>query len=312
MRIVFMGTPQFAIPALEKLIDSEHEIVAVFTQPDKPAGRKKKLTPSPVKLLAQNQGIEVFQPVTLKDEAEAEILATLKPDVIVVVAFGQILPQAVLDIPEFGCLNIHPSLLPKYRGASPVASAILAGDEQTGVTVMLLDSGTDTGPILAQRSVPINPEDTTESLESRLAKLGADLLLENLSAWFENRLEPQPQDESHVVCTQQIQKRDGKLDWQLSSEELFRRTRAYYPWPGCYARWGPKSLKVIEAVPLPAEGQDEPGVVVRLTHQTMTPLGVVTAKGILGLVRVQLEGKRATTGDEFLRGQRDFIGQKLS
>ena len=311
MRIVFMGTPQFSVPALERLIASEHEVVAVYTQPDRLAGRGRKQSLPPIKKVAQGQGISVFQPGTLNDPSKVDRLASLKPDAIVVVAFGQILPQDVLDVPGFGCLNIHPSLLPKYRGASPVASAIMAGDEETGVTIMLLDAGMDTGPVLAQRKVPIDSKDTTESLEARLAEVGADLLMETLPEWFEHKLVPERQDNREAVYTSRISKRDGELDWRLPAVELGWRVRAFHPWPGCYTRWKGRTLKILEAVPLAATTQVEPGMVVALPAEGGVPVGVGTGEGVLGLLKIQLEGKKAVSVTDFLRGQKGFIGDKL-
>ncbi|MFP3974600.1 MAG: methionyl-tRNA formyltransferase [Dehalococcoidia bacterium] len=309
MRIVFMGTPEFSVPALKKLIASEHDIIAVYTQMDKPAGRGKAPTPPPVKKVAEENGLTVFQPKSLRDEAGR--LRSLAPDIIVVAAFGQILPQSVLDIPGLGGLNIHPSLLPKYRGASPIASAILSGNEETGVTIMLMDTGMDTGPILAQRRIPIDSEDTAESLEGKLAEAGAELLMKALPEWAEGRITPQPQRDEEANYTSPLSKADGKMDWNLSAGELWRRVRALYPWPGCYTRWQGKMLKVLDAVPVPSTEGASPGVVVSLPDGAPAPVGVGTGEGILGLRRIQLEGKKAMSANDFLRGQRGFIGAKL-
>ncbi|MFA4837600.1 MAG: methionyl-tRNA formyltransferase [Dehalococcoidia bacterium] len=315
MRIVFMGTPKFAIPTLRRLIAGEHQIMGVFTQPDKPAGRGHQQAPPPVKLAAGENGLAIFQPKTLRDKAEIERLARLEPDAIVLVAYGQMLPQAALDIPKFGCLNIHPSLLPKYRGASPIASAILAGDEETGVTIMLMNAGMDTGPILSQKKVTIDFRDTTETLESKLAEVGADLLMETLPEWFARRLTPQFQNEEAATYTRPISKGDGEIDWNLSAIELDRKIRAFYPWPGCYTRWQGKSLKILGAIALPLSvsvgDSVEPGQVVMLASEPETPVGVVTSEGILGLLRIQAEGRKAISAAEFLRGQRGIIGQRL-
>ncbi len=310
MRIVFMGTPRFSVPTLEKLIQSGHELVAVYTQPDRPVGRGRVLTPPPVKQIAQANGIEVLQPENLRDPVEVERLASLNPEIIVVAAFGQILPQTVLDIPKFGCLNVHPSLLPKYRGASPIASVILAGEKQTGVTIMLMDAGMDTGPILTQEQVPIEEEDTAESLEAKLAEVGAELLIRTLPEWFEHRLVPRPQREEEATYTKPISKADGEINWKLSALEIWRRVRAFYPWPGCYTRYQGKLFKILAAVPLPGEEGLPPGKVIKLSEPEV-PVGVGTGEGILGLKQVQLEGKKAMPASEFLQGQRQFIGQIL-
>ncbi|MBM3148868.1 MAG: methionyl-tRNA formyltransferase [Chloroflexi bacterium] len=307
-----MGTPDFAVPTLESLIENGYEIVAVYTQRDKESGRGRHVVASPVKQVAMSRGIRVMQPDNLKGEETVEELAGLAPELIVVAAYGQILPRKVLSLPRFGCVNIHPSLLPKYRGSSPIASAILQGDDVTGVTVMLLDAGMDTGPILKQVEVPISAEDTTGSLTTKLAQIGARLLLETLPQWLEGRITPQPQDESRASYTKQIAKEDGEMDWQLSAVELWRRVRAFDPWPGCYTRWEGKLLKIIQAVSLDGGEAGEVGKVMALLQPSSAPVGVITGDGILGLLRVQLEGKKEMAIAEFLRGQRDFIGSSLA
>lgn len=311
MRIVFMGTPQFSIPTLERLNSSEYEVMAVYTQPDRPSGRGKTASSAPVKRIAEKHGLSVFQPMSLRDETEIERLAALSPDAIVVVAYGQILPQEILEIPRFGCLNIHPSLLPKYRGAAPVAAAILSGDEETGVSVMLMDSGMDTGPVLSQQKVLIEPRDTTESLEEKLANVGADLLMKTLPEWIEQKLVPERQDNSKVIYTEQISKKDGVMNWQLSAVELERRVRAFYPWPGCFTYWQGKVLKILDAVALPGANLVEPGVVVSLSQAPEIPVGIGTGDGVLGICRIQMEGKKANISSDFIRGQREFIGGKV-
>ena len=311
MRIVFMGTPEFSVPPLECLIRSEYDVVGVYTQPDRPTGRGRTLEQSPVKNLALAQGLEVFQPVRLRNPDEVQRLAVLKPDLILVAAFGQILPQSVLDIPPFGCLNIHPSLLPKYRGATPIPSAILGGDDETGVTIMLMDAGMDTGAIVSQIIVGIEPQDTTESLTKRLAQAGVRLLGETLPLWFDHSLKPQPQDGSKATYTTPIAKEEGIINWQMSAEEISRRVRAFYPWPGCCTWWQGKLLKLLEAVPLHKDKDLLPGKVVALASGQPAVVGVETGDGILGLLRVQLEGKRALTAAEFLLGQRTFVGSTL-
>ncbi len=306
-----MGTPDFSLPALRRLINSQYDVVAVYTQPDKPSGRGRLPGMPAAKVLAQEHGIAIFQPETLRNPLEIERLASLAPDAVIVVAFGQILPQELLDIPAFGCLNIHPSLLPRHRGSSPVASAILAGEAETGVTIMLLDAGMDTGPILSQLRVPIKSDDTTGSLEVKLAEIGADLLMKTLPQWFEHKPAPQRQLDSEASYTSRISRKDGELKWQLPAEVLELHVRAFYPWPGGYTRWQGKILKVVKAVSLPSMGQVEPGMVMELTGVADVPAGVGTGEGILGLVMVQLEGKKAMPMADFLRGQKGFIGQKL-
>jgi methionyl-tRNA formyltransferase len=311
-KIVFMGTPDFAVPSLEALIESAYEIAAVYTQPDRESGRGRHMIASPVKQVAMSRGIRVVQPESLRGEEVVGALEALSPELIVVAAYGQILPRAVLSLPRFGCVNIHPSLLPKYRGSSPVASAILQGDDVTGVTIMLLDAGMDTGPVLKQTEEPISAEDTTGSLTAKLAQIGAQLLLETLPEWLGGSLKPQPQDEAQASYTRQIAKEDGEIDWQLSALELWRRVRAFDPWPGCYTRWQDKRLKIIQAVPVDGEKKGEIGEVIALPQSSSAPVGVVTGDGILGLLRLQLEGKKEMSAAEFLLGQRDFIGSSLA
>ncbi len=311
MRIVFMGTPGFSVPALEYLVKSEYRVAGVYTQPDRPTGRGRTLEQSPVKKIALEYGLEVFQPVKLRNSEEVQRLAALKPDLILVAAFGQILPQSVLDIPPFGCLNIHPSLLPRYRGATPIPSALLDGDKETGVTIMLMDAGTDTGSIVSQIIVGIEPQDTTESLSNRLAQAGVRLLAETLTLWFDRSLKPQPQDGSKATYTTPITKEDGVINWQMSAEEISRRVRAFYPWPGCYTWWQGKLLKILEAVALHKDRDLSPGKVIALAPGQPAAVGVETGEGVLGLIRIQLEGKRALTAAEFLLGQRTFVGSTL-
>jgi methionyl-tRNA formyltransferase len=306
-----MGTPEFSVPPLEYLIRSEYQVVGVYSQPDRPTGRGRTLEQSPVKNMALAHGLEVFQPARLRNPDDVQRLAALKPDLILVAAFGQILPQSVLDIPPFGCLNIHPSLLPKYRGATPIPSAILGGDNETGVTIMLMDAGMDTGHIISQIIVGLEPQDTTESLTRRLAQAGVCLLGEVLPLWFDQSLKPQPQDGSKATYTSPIAKEDGVINWQMSAEEISRRVRAFYPWPGCYTWWQGKLLKLLEAVPLHKNKDLLPGRVVALASDKPAVVGVETGDGILGLLRVQLEGKRALTATEFLLGQRTFVGSTL-
>jgi methionyl-tRNA formyltransferase len=311
MRIVFMGTPDFAVPALERLIGSKYEIVAVYTQPDKAAGRGRVMEEPPVKKAARQHKLTVLQPYNLKSpEAKIELFE-LKPDAIVVAAFGQILPKAVLEIPAFGCLNIHPSLLPKYRGVAPVPAAILNGDEFTGVSIMLMDKGVDTGPVLTAVHVPVLPQDTTETLMQKLANTSAQLLLDTLPGWFRREITPQPQNDAEASYTEMLTKEAGEIDWKLQAVQIWRQVRAFQPWPGSFTRWQGKQLKILEAVPLTGEGNAEAGIVVPV-NDSPAAFGVVTGEGILGVKRVQMAGKKAVDAAEFLRGQRQFIGAKLS
>jgi len=306
MRLVYMGSPEYSVPSLEGLISSEHQVVAVFTQPDKPAGRGRAPAFPVVKIAALRHGIEVRQPKSFKEPDAIESLAQLSPDVIVVAAYGKILPEEVLTIPPFGCINLHPSLLPRHRGPAPIQGAILAGDEYTGVSIMLMDRGVDSGPILSQRRVAIEPDDTTESLSHKLAKISAQLLAETLPLWLSHSITPQPQ-EGDATYTRFLSKDEGEINWHLPAPEIWRRVRAFHPWPGSYTRWQGKVLKVLEVFPLPGE-RGQPGRVIPLGGGQV---GAQTGDGVLGIRRVQLEGRRAMTAEEFVRGQRDFVGAML-
>ncbi len=314
MRVVFMGTPEFAVPSLEQLIAKQYEVIAVYTQPDKPAGRGRPLVSPPLKRAAIALELPVVQPVGFKKPEVVAQLADFHPDVTVVAAYGHILPQSVLDIPRYGCINIHPSLLPRFRGVSPVAAAILAGDEFTGVSIMLMDKGLDTGPVLAKEQIPISSQDTTGSLTTKLSQIAAQLLLEVLPCWVRGGLTPQPQNEAEAIYSGPISKGGGEIDWHLSAGEIWRRVRAFQPWPGCYTKWRGRRLKIIEAMLLPAGQTYDVGQVVTLapaTEQSGAAFGVYTGDGILGILEVQPEGKRAMSAAEFLRGQRQFIGTIL-
>jgi methionyl-tRNA formyltransferase len=306
-RLVFMGTPEFAVPVLEALV-GQYQVVAVVTQPDRAAGRRRRVKFSPVKKTALAHDLPVLQPPSLRQSEAAAELRELTPDVIVVAAFGQILPSQVLAIPPHGCLNVHASLLPRYRGAAPIAAAILAGEEQTGVTLMLMEEGMDTGPVLAQARCNIEPQDTTGSLSVKLAHLGADLLLETLPRWLDGQMTPQPQDDSLATYCQMITKKDGLIDWSLPATDLWLRVRAYHPWPGAYTYWRGKLLKVLHARPVTiGPSIEKSGRVISLDDK----VAVVTGTDALLLEEVQLSGKKALAIQEFTRGQRDFIGSVL-
>jgi methionyl-tRNA formyltransferase len=305
-RVIFMGTPEFAVPTLEAL-DDAHQVVGVVTQPDRRAGRGRELCSSPIKEVALERALPLFQPRTLRTPEAVKQIRDWKPDVIVVVAFGQILRQDVLDLPPHGCLNIHASLLPRWRG-NPLAVAILAGDEVTGVTIMKMDAGLDTGPILAQREEPIRPDDTCATLEERLSRIGAGLLIEVLPSYLASKLVPQPQPEEGVTYAEQLCKGDGRIDWQRSAVELDRQVRAFTPWPGAFTTLQGKNFKVLEATPLlDWQGDAPPGTIVALADG----YAVVTGKGALRLKRVQLAGKRPMDFEAFLCGQRECVGTCL-
>ncbi|HXX59466.1 MAG TPA: methionyl-tRNA formyltransferase [Dehalococcoidales bacterium] len=309
MRIVFMGTPEFAVAPLQCLLRDRHEIVAVYTQPDREAGRGRALASPPVKTAAERAGIPVFQPDRLRSTEEIDRLAAFKPEVIVVAAYGQILREAVLNLPPQGCLNIHPSLLPLYRGVSPVPAAILHGDEFSGVSIMKLDKGVDTGPVLGQLKVKVADWDNTGTMTEKLAVLGGQMLVDLLPRWTAGKIIPRFQDGTRASYTVKLEKKDGEIDWRKPAIEIWRQVRACQPWPGAVTRLLGKQLKIIEAVPL-AGATTVPGKVVAL--QTKPGLGIETSSGILGLVQIQLEGKRVMNGEEFLRGQRQMIGSEVT
>jgi len=302
-----MGTPDFAVPALEAL-DSAHQVTGVVTQPDRAVGRGRRVVPSAVKRVALERDLPLFQPQSLRLPAAVAQLAAWEPDIIVVAAFGQILRQDVLNLPLHGCINVHASLLPRWRGAAPISAAILAGDEVTGVTVMRMDAGLDTGPILAQREEPIHPDDTSVTLGERLARLGADLLVETLPAYLAGNLAPQPQPEEGITRAAQLRKNDGLLDWSLPALELDRRVRAFTPWPGTFTTWRGRRLKILRAAPLPGwRGDAPPGTVITLADG----YAVATGNGALRLGKVQLAGKRPMDITPFLCGQHDCVGSRL-
>jgi methionyl-tRNA formyltransferase len=307
LRIVFMGSPEFSVPSLEHLLVNRYDVVAVYTQPDRPAGRRRAMVPPPVKKAALRWGLPVVQTASFRTAEAIAQLAEFKPDVIVVCAFGHILPQTVLDIPPYQCVNVHFSLLPRHRGASPVTAAILAGDEFTGVSIMLIRKELDTGPVLSVAAVPVSPRDNAGTLTDKLSLVGADLLQETLTGWLRGESTPRPQDDKGATYFPQVKKGDGEIDWRLPAVAIWRRVRAYYPWPGCYTNWRGKQLKIVEAIALPGEGTLEAGRVVALPGREVV-LGIACGEGILGVLEVQLAGKRAVNAADFLRGQRDFIG----
>lgn len=327
VRIIYMGTPQFAVPALEALIQGAapgavlpegYEIVTVITRTDKPSGRAQEIVYSPVKQVALAHGLPVWQPGSFKKAENQTALAAYRADLFIVAAFGQILPQAVLDLPRYGTLNIHASLLPKYRGSSPISEAILHGETETGVTIMLIDAGIDTGPLLLKRAIPLAGRETTASLTTKLADLGASALLEALPLWIQGQLAPEPQDHTRASYTRMIKKEDGRIDWSRPAEILDRAIRAYTPWPNAYTTWRGKLLKILSAYPLPSSppDADQPGRVSLDTYAeaggTQKALRIATGQGSLLVGRVQLEGRKAMCTDEFVRGYASIIGDVLA
>ena len=308
LRAVFMGTPEFAVPTLVSLLDAGCEIVGVYTQPDRRSGRGRRLTPPPVKQAAIERSLPVFQPASLRRDADArQQLVSLKPDLILVAAYGLFLPADTLDVPPLGALNIHPSLLPKHRGPSPVATAILEGDTTTGATLMQLDEGMDLGPIIAQRETTIGVNETAEDLTVRLFGMGARLLADTLPRWRTGEFAPVPQSEADATITRLLTREDGEIDWARPADQIARQIRAYHPWPGTYTHWNGKQLKVHQAEPLDNDEDFAPGTVVEIDQG----IGVATGEGILLIQRVQPEGRQAMDIGDFTRGYRGFVGSRL-
>ena len=306
-RIVFMGTPEFAVPILDALTRTSHNIVGVYTRADQPAGRGKQLQPSPIKQLAAARGLPISQPPTLRQPDYIAQLRDLAPDVIIVAAYGLLLPRDVLTIPPRGCINTHASLLPRHRGAAPIIAAILAGDAETGITLMQMDEGLDTGPILAQRAIPIDDDDTTGTLTPKLANLATELLSETLPRILAGEIVPQPQDHARATMFKQIKKEEGLIDWTRPATEIARRVRAFNPWPSAFTFWNGVQLRILCAGAADAKSNLEMGRVVPLGKE----IAVTSANGVLILREVQLAGKRAMKIEEFLRGQREFVGSSL-
>jgi methionyl-tRNA formyltransferase len=311
-RVVFMGTPRFAETVLQSLIDARYHIVAVYTQPDKPSGREQEVVKSPVKILAEAQQIPIEQPSRLDGNA-IDTFASYKPDVVVIAAYGKLIPKAMLEVPRFGFLNVHASLLPRWRGASPIQNALLSGDTETGVSIMLLDQGMDTGPVFERKSVSIAPNDTTEILLPKLAEAGSTLLLSVLPEWLEKRREPTPQDETTATLCQLIEREDGKVFWNDNAETIYNRYRALSSWPGIFSFWRRNGslLRVkLHRVSLQKQSPEihhELGQVFEIGDR----VGIQTARGIILLDEVQLEGKERVDIADFIRGYPDFIGAIL-
>lgn len=316
-RIVFMGTPDFAVPTLEALIDApDFDVVGVVTQPDRPAGRGQEMRVSPVKAVATAAGIPVLQPEKMRDPAAIKAVAALEPDFLVVVAYGQILPQAVLDIPRIMPINVHASLLPRWRGAAPIHAAIRAGDIYTGVTTMQMDAGMDTGPILLQDSIPIAPTETGQSLHDKLAPLGADLLIHTLR-WLINGSiapHPQPTHEDLITYAPQIKKSDGAIDWAQSAIEIDQHVRAYTPWPGTYTTWNGQRLKILAGYPLARDLGIPDGRVLDTRSENLAipaPFVIGTGMWVYVPTQLQLAGRQALDAESFVNGAPGFLGSVL-
>ncbi|GAA3710646.1 methionyl-tRNA formyltransferase [Oceanisphaera sediminis] len=311
LNIIFAGTPDFAARHLQALLGSEHNVVAVYTQPDRPAGRGKKLTPSPVKVAAEQAGIPVFQPQSLRNEEAQQQLAALNADIMVVVAYGLILPQVVLDAPRLGCINVHGSLLPRWRGAAPIQRAIWAGDRETGVTIMQMDKGLDTGDMLHLARLPITPEDTSASLYDKLAGIGPPALLQALTHIADGSINAEPQDDALANYAEKLSKEEARIDWQLPAEQIERNVRAFNPWPVSYFMVDEHNIKVWQAQVLDEHNDQAPGTLIRAGK---AGIDVATGKGVLRLLSLQPPGKKAMTCQDLLNARKDWFqpGNRLA
>jgi methionyl-tRNA formyltransferase len=297
LRIVFAGTPDFAVPALGALHAAGHDLVAVYTQPDRPAGRGQALTASPVKRRALELGLALEQPATLRTPDAVERLRAFDAELMVVVAYGLILPQAVLDVPRLGCWNIHASLLPRWRGAAPIQRALLAGDDVTGVTIMQMEAGLDTGPMLLVRETPIGPRELGGELHDRLSRLGAEAIVAAIAAWQAGRVAPVPQPAAGVTYAAKLSKAEARIDWSQPAVAIDRQVRAFNPWPVAETAWDGRQLRVWQCEPEPSTARAAPGTVLESSGSRIV---VATGDGALRLLQVQLAGRRAMSAAEFL------------
>ena len=309
MRIVFMGTPDFAVSSLEALIKSDHSVVGVVTQPDRPKGRGRELAASPVKLVSQREHIPFLQPTKMKDPGFLDALRGWRPDLIAVAAFGRILPAVILQLPRSGCINVHGSLLPKYRGAGPIQWAIINGEDETGISTMFMDEGMDTGDILLQKSLPIRPDDTAGSLSARLAELGGRLLIDTIGQLQAGTVVRQPQDNSRASMAHLLKKEDGLIDWTLSAPEIERRVRGMTPWPGAYTFAGDDRWTIWRAVPVNSTTAAPPGLVTSVTKEG---IAVAAGKGILLITEIQPANGRRMAAGQFVAGHPIASGLQLA
>lgn len=308
MRIVFMGTPDFSVPVLETLIQSNHEIVGVVTQPDKPKGRGKEIQFTPVKVKALEYQLRVYQPVKVREESFVDVLKEMDPDVIIVIAFGQILSKTVLDIPKYGCINVHASLLPKYRGAAPIQWAVIEGEEKSGITIMQMDAGIDTGDILLQKEITLDKKETGGSLFDKLSLLGGDLVLETLAIAEEGRLKPVKQEESLATKVTMFSKGFGKIDFTRPAAEIERLIRGLNPWPSAFTGLNGKTLKIWDADVTAGDRTKEPGEIIAVTKDSIV---IQTGMEALAVKELQLEGKKRMSAEAFLRGFTITTGLRL-
>ena len=314
MRIVFMGTPDYAVPSLQKLIDEHYEIAGVFTQPDKKVGRKQILTPSAVKELAERYELPVYQPQTLKDGSAYEILKSIAPDMIIVAAYGKILPKSILDLPKYGCVNVHASLLPKYRGASPIQHVIIDGEKETGVTIMQMDAGLDTGDMLYKKTVEIAADDTFETLHDKLMALGGEAIVEALPLLEKGALIPEKQNSGESCYASLISKSMGEIDFSKDAVTIDRLIRGMNPWPSAYTYYRGRQLKIWKAVPVNGQeaegsaGEAQPGTIVKVAKDAFF---VACGDGCLQVLELQLEGKKRMSTHDFLLGVKPGAGERL-
>ncbi len=304
LKIIFAGTPEFAAPCLQALIDSKHQVIVVYTQPDRRAGRGQQIIPSPVKALAVQHHIPVYQPLTFKENATTQQLKDLHADVMVVVAYGLLLPKTILTATRYGAINVHPSLLPRWRGATPIQSAILAGDNQTGVSIIQLTAKMDAGPILLQTLYPISEQATSADLHDQLAKIGADALIHTLDLLMRQALTPKIQDEQQVTYTSKISKNDALIDWRQSAIQLARMVRAYNPWPIAFCYYQGKPLRIWQSQAVDATINHAPGTLVSMSS---AGLDVATGSGILRLLTIQTPGNRFMSAADFIHGQKQHL-----
>ena len=304
LRIIFAGTPDFAARHLDALLSSQHQIVGVFTQPDRPAGRGNKLTPSPVKVLAEQHNLPVFQPVSLRPEDNQKLVSDLNADVRVVVAYGLILPKAVLDMPRLGCINVHGSLLPRWRGAAPIQRALWAGDAETGVTIMQMDVGLDTGDMLHKVSCPITAQDTSATLYDKLAEMGPQGLLATLAELANGTATPEKQDEALVTYAEKLSKEEARLNWTLSAAQLERCVRAFNPWPVSFFMIDGQPVKVWQSQAIAAEQNQAPGTIISADKHG---IAVATAEGALLMTQLQPSGKKSMSAQDLLNSRREWF-----
>jgi methionyl-tRNA formyltransferase len=304
LKILFAGTPTFAAKHLQALLDAKFNICAVITQPDKPAGRGRKLQPSPVKQLAMANHLATYQPTTLRDQDIQQVIQKLQPDIIVDVACGLLVPKEILDLPRYGCINVHPSLLPRWRGATPIQHAILAGDQQTGISIMQMDEGWDTGPVLLQKTCPIKPDDTTAILLEKLAEVGITALIEVLTKLEQNGINAEKQSDNAACYAKKINKEAGRINWQKSAIELDREIRAYNPWPIAFTEIGGQIVRIWQAAPTNNKANDKPGTILQLNKQS---IDVATGDGILRIYKMQFPGGKVLSIVDLLHSKKDFF-----